>query len=149
MRPKILRNPANSIRIIACWLAVCLGASVAGADNLKDAENYLCTGMQVFETTASGSCSSGPPWDYNLPSFVEIDLRDLMLRTTEASGENRSSPIKHLEREDGYVYLQGIENGRAYSAVIAVDAGLITFSIAADGRSIAVFGACTPQPHAD
>ena len=130
--------------LILAGLAVCLLASAAWADDLTGADTFLCTGMQVHECTASGGCESGLPWDYNIPVFVEVDLVRQQLRTTEASGEDRSSPIRNLERDEGYIFLQGVENGRAFSAVIAVEPGLATFTIATDGTSFTVFGACTP-----
>jgi hypothetical protein len=144
MKLRLQRQAVGRSALLAGWLAVCLAASGAGADDLKDAEAFLCSAMKVDQCTPSSGCQSGLPWDYNLPAFVEIDLSNRELRTTEASGENRSTPIKNLQREEALVFLQGIENGRAYSAVIALEPGLVTFSIAADGQSIAVFGVCTP-----
>jgi hypothetical protein len=144
MKPTHPVDPLGRSALLACCLTVFLAASGIHADDVTDADSILCTAMRVHECTASGGCQGGLPWDYNLPTFVEIDLRNQEMRTTEASGENRSTPIKNLEREDGFVYLQGVENGRAFSAVIATEPGLATFSIAADGLSLVVFGACTP-----
>src|SRR5438093_847135 len=65
------------------------------------------------------------------------------LRTTKASGENRSTPIKNLERADGSIFLQGVEKGRAFSFAIEEDTGFATIAVARRGRGVTVFGACT------
>ena len=75
-----------------------------------------------------------------------MDLAAKTLSTTAASGENRSTPIKNLEREEGMIILQGYENGRAFSFVIAEEDGMASIAVARDGLSVAVFGACTPMP---
>ena len=48
--------------------------------------------------------------------FIEIDFKAKRVSTTEASGENRATPIKNIKRADGMIYLQGAkrpETGRA------------------------------------
>ena len=92
------------------------------------------------------TCSNEPPWKLDIPQFIEVDLDERTLSTTEASGENRSTPIKNLEREEGLIILQGYEKGRAFSFVIAEEDGMASIAVARDGLNVAVFGACTPMP---
>jgi hypothetical protein len=66
------------------------------------------------------------------------------MATTKASGEDRSTPIRTLERENGLIYIQGIEGGRAFSFVISESTGLLSVAVARDGKAVSVFGACTP-----
>ena len=130
------------------WLlvAVLLLASPALADDLEGAGKILCTAVQATECPVDGDCTTRPPWALNVPQFIVVDLDGKMLATTEASGENRSTPIKHMEREDGTIYLQGVEGGRAFSFVIAEDTGKLTVAVATQMRAVSVFGACTPVP---
>jgi len=65
-----------------------------------------------------GDCFETCPWEVNVPQFVVIDTRKMTLSTTKASDENRSSPIRTLQRDGGRIFLQGIEAGRAFSYVI-------------------------------
>jgi hypothetical protein len=81
-----------------------------------------------------------------LTGGIQVDLGSKTLSTTEASGESRSTPIKSVEREEGLIFLQGIEKGRAFSFVIAEEDGMASVAVARDGLSVAVFGACTPMP---
>jgi hypothetical protein len=39
-----------------------------------------------------------------------------------------------------------LENGRAFSLVINESTGMLSAAVARDGKSVGVFGACTPMP---
>ena len=61
-------------------------------------------------------------------------------------GQNRSTPIKNLERDNGKIVLQGFEKGRAFSFLITEKTGMASIAIAREGLAVSVFGACTPLP---
>ena len=117
--------------------------SSAQADDLSQASVLLCSAVQATVCTPDGDCTIGPPWNWNIPQFIEVDLAKKILRTTKASGENRSTPVKNLERQDGVIYLQGVEKGRAFSFAIEEDTGFATIAVARQGIGVTVFGACT------
>jgi hypothetical protein len=116
------------------------------ADNLAGADQILCTAVQATRCFDDGECVAAPPWLFNMPQFVVVDFQQGRLATTQASGENRSTPIQHLERAEGTVFVQGVERGRAFSFVIVEETGMLSAAVAADGISVSVFGACTPLP---
>src|SRR4051794_23565494 len=95
-----------------------LAPAPSRADDLTGHPRILCTAVQATVCTPEGGCTMGSPWDYNVPQFIEIDFDQKMLSTTKASGQARSTPFKNLEREEGKVFLQGVERGRAFSFVI-------------------------------
>jgi hypothetical protein len=113
------------------------------ADDLKGVNRFLCTAVQA-SVCFEDDCESGPAWDWNVPQFIQIDLDKKTLSTTPASGENRSTPIRNMERHDGLIVLQGFEKGKAFSFVIAEETGSVTVAVARDGVGVTVFGACTP-----
>ncbi len=84
-----------------------------------------------------GACASAPPWNLNVPQFINVDLGKRSLPTTEASGESRTTTVKNVTRSDGRIFLQGVDRGRAFSFVIDEETGFLT---------VTVFGACTPTP---
>ena len=114
------------------------------ADDLNGADVILCTAVQATRCFADGECVSGQPWNWNIPQFIEVDLKNGELRTTKASGEYRTTPIDNHKREDGLIILQGTQNARAFSFVIAEESGMVSIAVAAEGLSVTVFGACTP-----
>jgi hypothetical protein len=127
------------VLISACTLVV----SAALADNLEDADKLLCSTSRVVVCFEDGECINVLPWEIGVPQFVVIDAKKMTLSTTKASNENRSTPIRTLQRDAGTIILQGIEQGRAFGFVIDEATGLLTVSVARDGVSVSVFGACT------
>jgi len=131
------------ISIVAALLAVGL-ATPSAADDLTGTDKFLCTAMQATRCSPDAACTSGPPWNWNIPQFIEIDLGAKQLRTTKASGENRSTPTKNHERANGAVALQGIEGRLAFSFVIVQSTGEMAVAVATPDFTTSVFGACTP-----
>lgn len=123
-----------------------LAGTVALADSLSGKDRLLCSAVEATVCTADGICESGPPWDWQIPQFLIVDLERKELASTEASGENRTTPILSLSRQDGHIVLQGVQAGRAFSMVLQEENGHAAIAIATDGVTISVFGACTPIP---
>jgi len=134
-----------SARLKFCFLALTLcAAGPAAADTLTGIDQFLCTAVEATVCAVDGECLNGAPWNWNFPQFIEIDLARKQLATTKASGEDRVTPIKYLQREGGMIFLQGAERGRAFSFVINEESGLVTVAVAREGITVGVFGAYTP-----
>lgn len=133
-----------TIRPWTLALLLAPGAMPAAADSLAGSSRFTCSALEASICSPEGDCASGLPWDLNVPQFLLVDLDQDTLSTTEASGEKRSTPVLQQTREDGHLFLQGVEQGRGYSLVVREDTGHVTVAIAMDGLSISVFGACTP-----
>ncbi len=129
---------------VGVGLFLMLGAAPALCDSLAGADRMLCSAATVIKCGETGDCVIGSPMELNIPQFIEIDLKGKRLSTTRASGENRSTPIVSMTREDGNLIMQGYEKGRAFSFVISEATGLLSAAVARDGISVSVFGACTP-----
>jgi hypothetical protein len=124
-------------------------AGPALADDLSGAKTLLCSTSTAVVCVVEGECEKGPAWTWNIPEFVEIDLEAKTLRTTEASGERRMTPAEIVRRDEGLIFLQGMENGRAFSLVISEAIGSLSTAIVREDLSITVFGNCTPARAAD
>ena len=131
-------------KITVFVLTLILVSPVSG-DVLKDTNRMLCVPGQVSHCVVGVGCNSGLPEDENIPEFIEVDLKKKTLATTRASGEGRLTPIQNQSREAGYIYLQGVENGRSFSMVISENTGDLTFVVATDGETATTFGSCTPD----
>jgi hypothetical protein len=122
------------------------GTPALRADDLTGADQLLCTAVQATRCNDDGDCTQDLPWNLNVPQFIQVDLKARRLSTTKASGENRSTPIESLKREKGQIVLQGYEGGRAFSFVIEEATGMLSAAVAAQGKAVVVFGACTTMP---
>jgi hypothetical protein len=138
----------NRIVGLALAFAVAGLPGSASGDDLTGQDRLLCTAVEVTRCMESGTCTSELPWNLNIPQFMEVDLKAKTFATTKASGENRSSPIRTLVREEGLLVLQGFEAGRAFSFVIHEESGMASVAVARDGLTVSIFGACTPLAQA-
>ena len=138
------RNPR--FFVLAVLLAAAAATSPAFADDITGQKAILCTAVQATACYSGGDCEITPPWNLNVPQFIEINFNEKTLSTTKASGENRSTPFRTFLREDGQVYLQGVEGGRAFSFVITEATGMASIAVAREDLTVSVFGMCTPMP---
>lgn len=131
-----MRKPLAAALILAIF-------GPALADNVTDADRLLCSASEVTVCFESSDCVDVMPWELDMPQFVVVDLKKKTLSTTKASGENRSTPINYMLRQNMEIILQGVEAGRAFSFVIDELTGLLTVAVARDGMAVGVYGACT------
>lgn len=134
------------IPTVALVVTMAFGTTPLPADDLSRADAFLCAAVQATGCAVDDECVVATPSHWNIPQFIEIDLVKKILSTTKASGEFRTTPIKHVERGDGLIVIQGTEAGRAFSFVITEENGTASVAVARDGVTIAVFGSCTPLP---
>jgi len=125
-------------------LATTFLAVPVAADDVTGEVEILCSTLRVKECFADGGCVEGPPDTWNIPRFTRINLDDKTLTTTQASGESRTTPIEYFEREGQQIALEGAEDGKAFSILLAADTGFASIAIALQGSVLAGFADCTP-----
>ena len=137
-------------RLQATGLVLALGsvALAAPAPPASAAGKYdgskpmLCAVTAVSECTKDGACErSAPQEGNNLPGFVRVDVKAKLLTDNDVSG--RKTEIKSSAIVDNQLMLQGAENGKAWSIVIASDSGIFGSSVVEDDGLFAIFGRCT------
>ena len=128
-------------------LAGLLAGNLVDADNVAGVDRLLCASKQVSICFETGQCFSVQPWEIGVPEFVVIDRKEKSISTTKSSGDNRSTSIETLSAANGVIYMQGFEQGRAFSIVIHEDMGTMSAAVARDGTATTVFGACTDANH--
>jgi hypothetical protein len=133
-------------KLSAIVLAFCIWVapySVAAAD-FDGSTPLLCAVMQAFECSPQEGCQASTAEIMNLPQFLRIDFEEREIEATRATGDTRTSSILHFERFQGNVIMQGSENARGWSMIIAEETGKMSASALGDGVGFLVFGACTP-----
>lgn len=137
-------------RLQATGLILALGGVVlaapappASAAGMYDGSKpMLCAVTAVSECTKDGACErSAPQEGNNLPGFVRVDVKAKLLTDNDVSG--RKTEIKSSAIVDNQLMLQGAENGKAWSIVIASDSGIFGSSVVEDDGLFAIFGRCT------
>ena len=129
-------------KLTAALTGVLIGGLVQ-AENLAGADEFVCAATQVQICIEDDTCYSAAPWELDMPDFVVIDISKKTVSTTKASNRNRSTKFASVVRDDGLIYLQGMEGGRAFSFVIHEATGRMTVAVSRDGLAVSVFGACT------
>lgn len=124
-------------------IAAFLSCSAAQADDVAGIDRILCATSKIMLCVEDGICFEISILDSDAPQFLIIDTKKKMMSTTEASGEKRESSVANLIRDGGRIFLQGVENNRAYSILIEEESGRFSAAIARDGITNSVFGACT------
>ena len=133
-------------KLIAIYLALGLGLLlyVPAAATYDGSVPLICALIEVMDCEPGADCLRGAPESVNLPQFIKLNFTEKTLSTTEAAPRQQSTPIKHLEQFDRSMSLQGVEDGRAWSIVIAKETGKMSATVADDQVGFVVFGACTP-----
>ena len=123
---------------------IALTACVAAhADDITGKNRILCSTSKVMLCVEDGACFEISVLDIETPQFLIFDLKKKTVETTEASGEKRVSVIANMLKEEGRIFLQGIEDSRAYSILIEEEMGRFSAAIVRDGITVSVYGACT------
>lgn len=142
--------PRNkTILNLACVLTgitAVTGAQNLLSDSVENERNILCTVLETHVCVEAAGCVDVLAEEMNIPRFVRIDTKTGKVATTRASGENRETTAGSVNRAEGRIVLQGVEDGRAFSMYVEESTGLSTFAAAAAGRSVTAFAVCTPLP---
>ena len=120
-----------------------VSTGIVWAENVTGVDRMICAASQVQICIEFDTCYAAEAIELGIPDFIVIDTDDRTVSTTPASGENRSTPFTSYSREDGLIYLQGTEGGRAFSFVVEELTGSLTAAVATDGITVNVFGVCT------
>ena len=126
---------------VFCVVLICAGT--VNSENLTDVDEMICAPGQAMVCLETGDCYSSTPWEVSLPDFVVIDLGKKLISTTKSAAEQRTTDVSVVKSDDGMIFLQGVQRGRAFSVVIEEVTGRMTVSVSRDGLTVAAFGACT------
>jgi hypothetical protein len=116
---------------LAIATAGMLAGGLAQADKLEGMDEMICSAVQVQTCIENYTCYSAAPTELDVPDFVVIDTKKKTISTNKTISENGSTRFFSVEKSTGLIYLIDAATSR------------MTVSIARDGISVSVFGACT------
>ena len=135
-------NRLQVTRLSVALACMALASPAVAAGKYDGSKPMLCAISAMSECTADGNCErSVPQAGNNLPTFVRVDVKGKLLTDNDRSG--RKSEIKASSVVGGQLMLQGVEEGKAWSMVIASEGGTFGASVVEDDGLFALFGNCT------
>jgi hypothetical protein len=128
--------------IILLGVVVLLLPWNASAADFDGSKPLICALMGNFECDSDG-CQRVTAEGINLPQFLRLDFKEKKVTTIREGNQVRTTRIERLDRLVGSLFLQGLENGLAWSLVISETDGKMTLTMTGDQVGFMVFGACT------
>jgi hypothetical protein len=105
----------------------------------------ICAAADTVECDVAHECTQGPPWEVNLPIFLEIDFDKKEVVSIDALDKDRTSKILVVTKLDGLVTAVGAEGAYAWSLAVTEDTGMMTLTLAGKEHGFIVRGACNPK----
>lgn len=99
----------------------------------------LCALSSVVECARGGSCDRSTTEEAQVPPFLRINVQQRLLSTVDGS---RTSPIASVQRANGRLMLQGMQNERVWGAVVNEETGQMSATVGEDDGAIVITGAC-------
>jgi hypothetical protein len=132
-------NVLRPLLLAAC--AALPGSALAV--NIDWSKPVICAVLRTVECGVSEDCKSGSAESIDVPQFLRIDLGKRRMTGIRPSGEQAATTAQTLEDLSDSLILQGIEEGRGWTAVIDKISGKMVASAAGSQAGFLVFGACT------
>ena len=120
-----------------------LGGAGVWAGDFDGSKPLICAVIKTVSCPRNEDVETGTAEDIDLPQFFFIDFEKKMVTGKAPDGEVRETKIENLKREGGKLFLQGVQRGRAWSAVINEETGKTTIIGTDDEGGFVVFAACT------
>src|SRR5689334_14586406 len=102
----------------------------------------MCSLSTIRACDEMTGCTRVMHEEANVPRFWKVDLDAKKISGTRPDGSEASTAIQGMVGRLTRVSLQGVENGRAWSATIGDD-GSLSLVVSGEGFGFVGFGACT------
>ena len=131
------------IRLI-CLLSICLllVPGVSGAAGVGDADQMVCSIIDVVECDTAGECVFSDAASINLPRFIKVDIKNQKLSDATVKENAKETAIRFMEKTEKKIVMQGFENARAWTLIVSKESGDFSSTISEEDYGIVVFGAC-------
>lgn len=120
-------------------VGVGLAASQAVAAPLDGSAPILCAFTSVTECSQGGECQRSSAEAADVPAFIRVNVPRNELSTLDGK---RTSPIAKVERLNGRLMIQGLQNARVWGAVIDETTGQMGATVSEADGAIVISGAC-------
>jgi hypothetical protein len=133
----------NAIRIAGTAALLGLAPVFPAAAGFDGSQPILCAPASTVECIPTEPCLEGTAESIDMPAFLWIDLQQQRVWAKRPDGSVLDTAIQIQARDGGALILQGIEDGRGWTAAIGEETGKLTVTAAGRDVGFIVFGACT------
>jgi hypothetical protein len=127
------------LRSILAGLAV-LASAPALAGDFDGSKNLICAPVQSMDCLPGLDCIAGTPDDIAFPAFIRLDFAKKAI-----VGPKRSTAIRHLDKSEAQLMLQGAEDKFGWTLALDQATGRMTITLAHAEGAFVLFGNCTPM----
>lgn len=124
-------------------LVLALAASNHVAAAIDGTRNVVCAAQKVVACLDGATCMQGSTKEFDIPSFLFIDVKEKVVRSHKESGSGAASPIRNFDNTDNQVILQGVEEHRGWTLAIDRKNGEMSLTTVGADVDLLVFGVCT------
>jgi len=128
----------RALLVSGALVGVALSPWAAAAAPLDGSMPMLCAVHQLMDCEAD-NCERTSPEEAQVPPFVRIDVQKRLLSSVDGA---RTSPISQMNRTNGRLMLQGMQNQRVWGIVINEQSGRMWATLGEDDGAIVLSGAC-------
>jgi hypothetical protein len=125
--------------VIGALIGFAMLPATAPAAPMDGSAPMLCAVSSVVECSRKGECERSTLEDAGVPPFVRVNVPQRILSSVDGA---RTSPITTIQRTNGYLMIQGMQNERVWGAVIEEQTGQMTATVGEHDGAIVISGMC-------
>ncbi len=133
----------RNLQVICVALCLALVPASLVAAVYDGSVPLLCATLTIFDCDSAGTCQRVTAGSVNIPQFITINLQEKTI--SAPTNGAKTSTIRHVEPLDDRLILQGGENGRSWSIIVAKATGKLSATVVDDQVGFVIFGACTAR----
>lgn len=128
----------NSLARCSVFAAAVVSVS-AGAEDFDGSKALICAPTEVMDCVAElTDCWSGSPQQAGAPTFLRIDFAKKTV-----VGPMRTSVIKHVDKTEEQIILQGVELDMGWTVALDKETGTVAITLTDSAGAFVLFGSCT------
>jgi hypothetical protein len=99
----------------------------------------LCALNSVIECSRRGDCERSNPEEAGIPPIIRVNVPQRQLSSIDGA---RTSPITNVQRNNGQLMIQGMQNERVWGAVIDEASGRMSATAGEADGAFVLIGTC-------
>ena len=125
--------------VVGALMGFAMFPAMVPAAPMDGSAPMLCGLASVMECSRKGECERSSAEEAQVPPFVRVNVPQKVLTSVDGA---RTSPITAVQRTNGRLMIQGMQNERVWGVVIDEQTGQMMATVGEDDGAIVISGAC-------